>query len=94
MTKTTSMDELIRFYGLEPTLTGSSILKSLVAGDEKVENLSNDQVEQILAVWDTRNFVPASKFNDKNVDRVKPAITKEEVAAGLYTQEEYDSKYG
>lgn len=82
------IDEIFRLYGLETTLTGTSHLRNLVSGEKVLEDLSYEQIKQILAAWDTRNFVPANQL--ENVDKVVPSITKEEVIRKDYTQEDYD----
>lgn len=83
-----NIDEIFRLYGIETTLTGAAHLRKLVSGQMMVKDLSYEQIKQVLAAWDTRNFVPANQL--ENVDKVVPYITKEEVIRKDYTQEDYD----
>lgn len=83
-----NIDEIFRLYGIETTLTGAAHLRKLVSGQMMVKDLSYEQIKQVLAAWDTRNFVPANKLG--TVDKIIPKITKEDVITKNHTQEEHD----
>lgn len=93
------MNEQLRLIGITMGMTGTAIMEKMIKGEISASNLNNEQIQQVLAAWDTRNFVPG-KFLDSfkkdgihDVDVVEPIIEKEEVASGMYTQEEYDRNY-
>lgn len=85
------MLEQLRLIGLEMGMTGTGIIEKIMKGELSTDDLNYEQVQQVLSAWDTRNYVPIHKMN--NVDKVRPLITKEEVADGTYSQEEYDRNY-
>lgn len=85
------MVEELRRLGIKMFLTGAGIMERMLRGEITTNDLSENEVDLVLAAWDTRNHVPHSQI--ENVDKVKPNITKEEVEMGIYSEEEYKRNY-
>ena len=85
------MIEQLRILGVKIGFAGTGIMEKFIRKQVTTNQLSDKEIQEVLAAWETRNYVPASKV--KQVDTVKPVITKEEVEKGLYSQKEYDRNY-
>lgn len=85
------MKQLLRELGIAMGMPGTRIMEEIMEGIKKPNQLTEQEVQQVLAAWETRNWVPLSKT--EFVDRVKPGITEEEVEAGIYTKKQYDASY-
>lgn len=85
------MVEQLRTLGIKMFMTGAGIMEQMLRGEITTKDLSENEVDLVLAAWDTRHHVPRNQI--KNVDRVKPKITKEEVNLGIYSKEEYKRNY-
>lgn len=93
------MVEQLRLLGVEMGMTGTGIMEKMMKGEVVTSELCDEQIRQVLAAWDTRNFVPSRNFDDyikkgmRDFDIVRPIITKEDVAKGTHTKQEYDRNY-
>ena len=85
------MIEILRMLGIKSFMTGAEIMERMVRNEVTTKALSDDEIEMVLAAWDTRYYVPFDQI--ENVDRVNPNITKEEVEMGIYSEEEYKRNY-
>lgn len=85
------MIEILRMLGIKSFMTGAGIMERMVRGEIATKDLSDNEIEMVLAAWDTRHHVPFDKI--ENVDRVNPNITIEEVEMGIYSKEEYKRNY-
>lgn len=93
------MNEQLRLIGITLGMTGTAIMEKMMKGEISTSDLSDEQVQQVLMAWDTRNFVPSRHVDNfknngiRDVDVVRPIISKDEVVDGMHTQEEYDRNY-
>lgn len=89
------MLEEFRMRGIPMGAIGTGIMEQMVLGKVRAKDLSYKQVLEVLYAWDARHTVPPKLQEEvyANGDIVKPAITLEEVIAGMYTQEEYYRNY-
>ena len=85
------MVEELRILGIKTFMVGAWIMERMIKEEITTKDLSVDEIDLVLAAWDTRNHVPRNQI--ENVDRVKPNITKEEVEIGIYSEEEYKRNY-
>ena len=85
------MVEELRRLGIKMFMTGAGIMERMLQGEITAKDLSENEVDLVLAAWDTRHHVPRNQI--ENVDRVKPNITKEEVDLGIYSEEEYKRRF-
>lgn len=85
------MIEILRMLGIKSFMTGAEIMERMLRNEVTTKALSDDEIEMVLAAWDTRYYVPFDQI--ENVDRVNPNITKEEVEMGIYSEEEYKRNY-
>lgn len=85
------MIEILRMLGIKNFMPGTGIMERMLRNEITTKNLSANEVEMVLAAWDTRHYVPFDQI--ENVDRVNPNITKEEVEMGIYSEEEYKRNY-
>lgn len=85
------MKEQLRLIGVEMGMTGTALMEEMLEGKITTKELNDKQIEAVLAAWDTRNYVPYHLID--KVDKVQPAITKEEVANGHYRMQEYNRNY-
>ena len=83
----------LRILGIKMYMPGTAILQKLLRGEVKTEQLSENEIDLVLEASDTRNFVPGNLAYPHEVDRVKPIITKKEIADGIYTESEYKKNY-
>lgn len=83
----------LRMLGISPELKGTGIMEQMLYGTISYNSLSYREIQEVLYAWETRNYVPVKVLEEGNVDRVSPSITKEDVANGIRTQEEYDRDY-
>lgn len=85
------MIEILRMLGIKSFMTGAGIMERMVRGQITTNDLSENEVDLVLAAWDTRHYVPLNQI--ENVDIVRPNITEEEVEIGIYSEEEYKRNY-
>lgn len=85
------MKEELRCLGISMGMAGTGIMDMMIDGKITTSDLTDKQVQDVLDAWETRNYVPCKLI--KKVDRVEPAITKKEIEAGTYSQEEYNRNY-
>ncbi len=85
------MVEELRRLGIKMFMTGAGIMERMLRGEITTSDLSENELDLVLAAWDTRHHVPRNQI--ENADKVKPNITKEEVDLGIYSEEEYKRNY-
>lgn len=83
----------LRILGILPNLKGAGFMEQMLYRTISYENLTDEEIKEVLYAWETRNYIPYKLLKMGNCDRVSPAITREEVESGIYTQEEYDRAY-
>ena len=71
-------------------MQGTLIIEELMDGKRKLEDLGYEEIDLVLQAYDTRNYVPDRLIGTSAVHYINHSITKEQVAAGEHTQEEYD----
>ncbi len=67
--------ENMRVLGVDISCPGSGLIVDLYYNRIKLEQLTSNQVEQIRYAWNTRKYIPESKWNGtdrNNVFYVKP----------------------
>ena len=87
------MKEQLRVVGIKMGMPGTRIIEELMDGVRTVEKLTDKDVERILDAWDTRHYVPEKLLGTNKVDHISHSITKQQVEAGEYTQEERNHDY-
>ena len=85
------MHEELRRIGLKIGMQGTGLLEEIIRGRKSSNDLTAKEIKEVLAAWDTRNYVPIDMKD--NVDKVRPIITIEEVESGMYTMEQYERNY-
>lgn len=85
------MIENLRLIGVKIGMNGTALMEKMILGEITTQDLSQDQIKEVLAAWDTRNYVPVKLLD--TVDKVQPAITKEEVERGDYSEQDYQKNY-
>ena len=83
----------LRMLGIKMCMPGTFILQKFLSGEVKTEQLSEKEVDLVLAAWDTRNVVPENLDFPYKVDVVRPSITKKEVTEGVYTEKDYKRNF-
>lgn len=82
----------LRLAGLEMSTYGTKLLNDILEGMLRVTELSEKQVNAVMDAWRERKR-PDHNKGDEFYPKVTPAITKDEVENGQYTQEERDRNY-
>jgi len=80
------MKQLLRELGIKMGMPGTGIMEQIMNGEKSANDLTKKEVKLILEAWETRHCAP---FNQKEyLDKVSGLISEEEVAAGMYSQDE------
>lgn len=83
--------EQLRKLGISPEKHGIYYMEQMIDGKIKAQDLTDEQIAEVLDAWNSRYFVP----NDmkEEVDHVSPPFTKEELEQKLVSQKNYDRTY-
>lgn len=87
------MNPELRMLGISPKVKGYGIMEQMLYRAIRHDDLTYNEVKEVLDAWETRHNPPPEVLEDGNIDHVSPTITKEDVKKGLHTQEEYDRDY-
>lgn len=81
-----SLMEKLRMLRIDPAHRGIMYIQAVLEGRQKLKNLNDDQIQLIVDVWDSRNFIPEDVY--KKMSK-KGGIVKPENIENLPREEYY-----